>query len=116
MDDNALDVKSFKVTIETLNPDYLGGEIDAIEEHYGSGYLAIISTADDTSITVAHGNNHKVRTVQSFVNAMENMDNLPLLLVETIAKLMFTGMSSETVMKMSRMTVTAVCLAMSKDE
>ena len=115
MDNNEQDFKSFKVTTEILNPKFLGGQIDAIEEYYGSGYLVIISTADDASVTIAHGGNHRTRTVQSFVNAMAVMDELPLLLVETIAKLMIKGVGGETIIKIARKAVTAICCAMAKE-
>ena len=116
MGDDVQNFKSFKLTTEILNPEYLGGKHDAIEELYGCGYLAIISTAEDATVTIAHGENHSTRTVQCFVDAMDVMGHLPRLLVETIAKLMLKGVGGEAVMKITRTAVTAMCRAMAKEE
>jgi len=87
---NKQSFKSFKLTIETLNPEFMRDRI-AKREIYGSGYIAVITTGEDATVLASHGNNHRLRTVQSVVTAMDSIDTLSLLIAEATARLLEKG-------------------------
>jgi len=86
MSDKAPNYKSFKLTIETLDPEFLK-EVEAVREVYGSNYFAVVTTGKDTFTVIAHGRDHKLDTVQNIVLALDHDNSLPLLLAEIAARL-----------------------------
>ena len=101
MDDKAPNYKSFKITIETLDPEFLE-KVPAVRELYGSNYFAIVTTEKDKFSLATHGRDHKLETIQNIVIALDHDDSLPLLLAEIAARLNDKGWTCDKVIHVAK--------------
>jgi len=101
MDNKDVDYKSFKLTIETLNPAYKVGPDNGKKlVSYGSNFLAVMTTGPDTFAYASNGHEHKLKSIENLINGFNNDGSIPLLLISASALLTMDGWKAEDILRM----------------